>query len=233
MTICRNMEKKETLIFNKVEIEDISSIEQVVAKMYKKMYNEQKGLGFTNITVEDCMVFATILVRTPSFIRSYNEKEGLFEQQVINIYGDFEIALDTKHRLLFSTSSSTKFSKAKTLLRECFDKRITFQNIEMTALNMLNRVQSQGMTPYIMDLSIKRYKSPEGAIGRYTAHFEDSSVGENLLLKYSDSINKLTILVKSYMFPDFVLSIASQNSFSIKCDENYYWQIINQLKNNL
>lgn len=227
------MEKKETLIFNKVEIEGISSIEQVVAKMHQKMYNDKKGLGFTNITVEDSTVFATILLRTPSYIRSYNEKEGLFEQQVINIYGEFEIVLDIKNKLLFSSSSSTKLSKAKTLLRECFEKRISFQNIEMTAVNMLSRIITQGMTPRITDLSIKKYRCQEGAIGRYSAHIEDNSVGEDLLSKYSDSISRITILVKSDIYPDFVLSIASQNSFSIKCDENYYWQIINQLKKNL
>ena len=103
----------------------------------------------------------------------------------------------------------------------------------MTVVNMLNKIQCQGMTPYIMDLSIKRYRCQEGAIGRYSVHIEDSSVGEELLLKYSDSINKITFLVKSEIYPDFVLSIASQNSFTIKCDENYYWQIINQLKKNL
>lgn len=227
------MDKKETLIFNKVEVEGFSSKEQVVEKMRRKMYNDKNGLGFTNITVEDNIVFATILLRTPSYIRSYNEKEGVFVQQVVNIYGEFEVAFDIDHRLLFSTSPSAKFSKAKILLRECFEKKITFQNIEMTAVNMLNRIQCQGMTPYIMDLSIKRYRSPEGAIGRYSAHIEDSFVGEELLLKYSDSINKITILVKSDIYPDFILSIASQNSFTIKCEENYYWQIINQLKSNL
>lgn len=227
------MDKKETLIFNKVEIEGFPSIGQVVEKMYQKMYNDRKGLGFTNITIEDNMVFATILLRTPSYIRSYNEKEGMFEQQVVNIYGDFEIAVDIEHGLIFCTSSSTKFSRAKTLLRDCFEKKISFQNIEMTAVNMLNIIQCQGMTPYIMDLSIKRYRCQEGAIGRCSVHIEDSSVGEELLLKYSDSINKITFLVKSEIYPDFVLSIASQNSFTIKCDENFYWQIINQLKKNL
>ena len=227
------MEKKETLIFNKVEIGGFSSIDQVVAKMHHKMYNDKKGLGFTNITVEDSMVFATILLRTPSYIRNYNEKEGLFEQQVVNIYGDFEIILDIKNKLLFSNSPSTKFSKAKTLLRECFEKRISFQNIEMTAVNMLGRILTRGMTPCITDLSIKKYRCNEGAIGRYSVHIEDNSVGEELLSKYSDSINRITILVKSEIYPDFILSIASQNSFSIKCDENYYWQIINQLKTNL
>ena len=101
------MDKKETLIFNKVEVEGFSSKEQVVEKMRRKMYNDKNGLGFTNITVEDNIVFATILLRTPSYIRSYNEKEGVFVQQVVNIYGDFEIAVDIEHGLIFSTSSST------------------------------------------------------------------------------------------------------------------------------
>lgn len=227
------MKKKETLILNKFEVEGNPSIRQVVEKMRPKMYNEKKGLGFTNITIEDDMVFATILLRTPSYIRSYNETEGVFVQQVVNIYGEFEIAIDIENSLLFSTSTSAKFSKAKTLLRECFEKGITYQNVELTAVSMLNKIQNQGMIPYIMDLSIKRYRCPEGAIGRYSAHIEDGSVGEELLLKYSDSINKITILVKSEMYPDFVLSIVSQNSFSIKCDESYYWQIINCLKRNL
>ena len=94
------MDKKETLIFNKVEVEGFSSKEQVVEKMRRKMYNDKNGLGFTNITVEDNIVFATILLRTPSYIRSYNEKEGVFVQQVVNIYGEFEVAFDIDHRLI-------------------------------------------------------------------------------------------------------------------------------------
>ena len=47
------MDKKETLIFNKVEIEGFPSIGQVVEKMHQKMYNERKGLGFTNITAKN------------------------------------------------------------------------------------------------------------------------------------------------------------------------------------
>lgn len=227
------MDKKETLIFNKVKIEGSPSIYQVVEKMHQKMYNEKKGLGFTNITIEDSMVFATILLKHSFFliIAAYVRRSA--KQQVVNIYGDFEIAFDIEHGLIFSTSPSTKFSKAKNLLRECFEKKITFQNIEMTAVDMLNKIQSQGMTPYIIDLSIKRYRCQEGAIGRYSVHIEDSFVGEELLLKYSDSINRITFLVKPEIYPDFVLSIASQNSFTIKCDENYYWQIINQFKKNL
>ena len=79
------MDKKETLIFNKVEIEGFPSIEQVVEKMHQKMYNERKGLGFTNITIEDNMVFATILLRTPSYIRSLTSMEILKLQLILSM----------------------------------------------------------------------------------------------------------------------------------------------------
>lgn len=165
------MKKKETLILNKFEVEGNPSIRQVVEKMRPKMYNEKKGLGFTNITIEDDMVFATILLRTPSYIRSYNETEGVFVQQVVNIYGEFEIAIDIENSLLFSTSTSAKFSKAKTLLRECFEKGITYQNVELTAVSMLNKIQNQGMIPYIMDFS-KSKDSKLKFLKRYRKFFE-------------------------------------------------------------
>ena len=39
------MDKKETLIFNKVEIDGFPSIRQVVEKMHQKMYNDRRQYG--------------------------------------------------------------------------------------------------------------------------------------------------------------------------------------------
>lgn len=82
----------------------------------------------------------------------------------------------------------------------------------------------------VTDLSIKRYIYKEGAIGRLSVHIEETSIGEELIAKYSDSINKITMLVVGDSGEKFILSVPSQNSFSIKCAEEYMERVINQLK---
>ena len=227
------METKETFVFNRIVIEGTPSIEQLITWFQNKLYKEEYGLGFTSITNEDGIIVAQILFRSPSYIQHYNAANGLFEKQVIYIYGELELLYDTYNNMIYTTSSQTKFAKAKTLLRECIKSRITFSNIEFSAITMFENVRKMDSIPFITDLTIKQFKYKEGAMGRYSVHLEDNDLGYELLDLYSDSINRMTIHVQSKKYPDFVLSIASQNTLTIKCREENLWSIINDLKSYL
>ena len=227
------METKETFVFNRIEIEGKPSIEQLISWFQNQMYKEDYGLGFTSITNEDGIIVAQILFRSPSYIQHYNAANGLFEKQVINIYGELELLYDIDNNMIYTTSSQTKFAKAKTLLRESIKSRITFSNIEFSAKTMFEKVQKMGFMPFITDLTIKQFKYKEGAIGRYSVHLDDKDLGYELMDSYSDSINRMTVQVQSNKYPDFILSIASQNSLTIKCREDNLWPIINDLKSYL
>lgn len=224
------METKETFVFNRIEIEGTPSIVQLISWFQNKMYKEEYGLGFTSISNEDGIIVAQILYRSPSYIQHYNAANGLFEKQVINIYGELELLFDIDNNMIYTTSSQTKFAKAKTLLRECIKSRITFSNIEFSAKTMFENVRKMDFLPFITDLTIKQFRYKEGAMGRYSVHLDDNDLGYELLGLYSDSINRMTIHVQSNKYSDFVLSIASQNSLTIKCREENLWSIINELK---
>ena len=224
------METKETFVFNRIEIEGTPSIVQLISWFQNKMYKEEYGLGFTSISNEDGIIVAQILYRSPSYIHHYNAANGLFEKQVINIYGELELLFDIDNNMIYTTSSQTKFAKAKTLLRECIKSRITFSNIEFSAKTMFENVRKMDFLPFITDLTIKQFRYKEGAMGRYSVHLDDNDLGYELLGLYSDSINRMTIHVQSNKYSDFVLSIASQNSLTIKCREENLWSIINELK---
>ena len=80
------MEKKQTIIFNKVEIADKPSVEQVVSVMSRNSYDETVRLGFTNVSVIDGIIYAQVLFRIPSYVQGYIEVEGRLEQQIINLF---------------------------------------------------------------------------------------------------------------------------------------------------
>lgn len=224
------MEIKQTIIFNKVEIADKPSVEKVVSSMNRNSYDETDGLGFTNINVIDGIIYAQVLFRTPSYVQSYNEEDGLLEQQIINVYTDLEIVLDIEQGFLYASTPAVKFNKAKVLLRKSFDGKIVFRNIDVTPKKLWNQIKHTSRCVQITDLSIKKYIYKEGAMGRLMVHLEDPLLGEELLRKYSEGINKITMSIVGECGENFVLSVTSQNTFSLKCKEECEELVINQLK---
>lgn len=226
------METKQTLIFYKIIGLD-SDIESVARVLESKKYTENAGIGFTYIHIEDDVIIAKVLVRTPSYLQNYNLQENVFEKNVVNLYEEIELLMDFQYRLLYSTSSSTKFSKAKSLLRSCFKSKVIFKNVDCSPESIFERIRLLDWKAFVTDLSIKKFVYKEGAVGRLAIHLEDPQVGKELLDRYSGSISRLTVSIESKVFPEFLLSVTSQNAFTIRCQETDFWSIVNSIKENL
>lgn len=226
------MEIKQTLVFNRIFGID-ADIESIANIFESKKYTENAGIGFTYVHIEDDVIVTKVLVRMPSYLQNYNLQENVLEKSIVNVYEEIELLMDFRYGLIYSTSSSTKFSKAKTLLRNCFKSKVTLKNVDCTPEKMFERIQLLDWKAFITDLSIKKFVYKEGAIGRLSIHLEDSQVGKELLDRYSGSISRLTMNVRSKIFPDFFLSVTSQNAFTIRCQEACLWPIVNSIKENL
>ena len=226
------MEIKETLIFNKIKMPNLT-VEEVAEVFKTWKYTDELGIGFTYVHIEDDSIVTNVLYRIPSYVQNYNSQDNIFEKNIIYIYDEIQIVLDCPRGLIYSASSSVKFNKAKSLLRNCFKSKISFENIESSAVKMFERLRMLNWNPFIVDLSIKKFMYKEGAVGRLSLHFEKSEIGEELLDLYSSNINRMTVLVESKEFSNFILSIASQNSFTIKSKESDFWSIVNLIKQNL
>ena len=223
------METKQTIIFNSIIGID-SDIDSVARVFESKKYTEDAGIGFTYIHIEDDVIVAKVLVRTPSYLQNYNLHENVFEKNIVNVYDEIEVLMDFQYGLIYSTSSLLKFSKAKSLLKNCFKSKVILKNIDCSPEKIFERIQILDWKAFITDLSINKYVYKEGAVGRLVIHLEDPQVGKDLLDRYSGSISRLTVSIESKVFPEFFLSVASQNAFTIRCRENDFWSIVNLIK---
>ena len=226
------MESKETITFNRVKIPDLS-IEEISEVFRAHRYSDETGIGFTYVHLEDNSIVTKVLIRTPSYVQNYNSQENVFEKSIIYIYDEVQIMLDHHNQLIYSTSSSTKFNKAKSLLRNCLKSKVSFANIECSPEKMFSKIQLLNWTPFIIDLSIKKFAYKEGAVGRLTVHVDKPEIGYELLKLYSNNITRMTVQVESKKFSDFILSVTSQNSFTLKSEECDFWSIVNLIKRNL
>ena len=226
------METKKTIVFNRIIGLD-SDIESIAHVFESKKYTENAGIGFTYVHIEDDVIVTKVLVRTPSYLQNYNSQENVIEKKVVNVYEEIEFLMDLRYGLIYSTSSSIKFSKAKSLLRNCFKSKVVFKNVDCSPEKVFERIQLLDWKAFITDLSIKKFVYKEGAIGRLAIHLEDSQVGKELIDRYSGSISRLTVSIESKAFSEFFLSVTSQNSFTIRCQETNFWPIVNTIKENL
>jgi len=223
------MEIKETLVFNKIHLPDLS-VEDIAYIFDSHKYTDDAGIGFTYVHVEDSSIVANVLVKIPSYLQSYNSQENVLEKSVVYIFDELQIVLDYSHGLIYSSASVTRFNKAKSLLRNCFKSKVSFENIECSADKIIEKIQSLHWTPFIVDLSIKKFTYKDGAVGRLSVHINKSEIGEELLSLYSGNIARMTVSVESKDFSNFILSITSQNAFTLKSEESEFWPIVNSIK---
>jgi len=224
------METKETLVFNKYELMDNLSSRELLIDLKNNTYTDENGIGFTSLRMEDHVIEANLIIRTPTSIKVYNPTVGTFSSNIVFLFDEIEIFIDTKLHLIYTTASATKFNKAKTLFMNSIRTKVIFINLDFTPINILNIIKLIDPKAYISDLTIKNFQYKKGAYGRYTVHVEDSSIGKELLNIYKDSVSKITLIVESSTFSDFTLTTCVQNAFAIKSQESDFWFIVNLLK---
>ena len=77
------METKETLVFNKYELDVELSSEQILKDLRNHMYTDENGLGFTNLRLEDNVIEAVLIIRTPTSIRVYDPISEIFNTNIV------------------------------------------------------------------------------------------------------------------------------------------------------
>lgn len=71
----------------------------------------------------------------------------------------------------------------------------------------------------------------DGATGKYTAKITKQSIGEKLLNEYLSDIVKVSISI--FEQDEFQLVISTNASISIKCNENDFYSILENIKNKI
>ena len=118
------METKETLVFNKYDLDIGISPEQYLSNLNSHMYSDENGLGFSSLQLDDNVIEANLIIRTPTSIKVYDPVNGMFLTNVVYLYDEVEIFIDLNLNLIYSTASIAKFNKAKTLLRNSLKSKI-------------------------------------------------------------------------------------------------------------
>jgi hypothetical protein len=226
------MQKKVTIAFNKISFLQPISLEDILNIFSNNPYSEKDGIGFTNANILDNYIESTLIKRIPTSLQEFDILSNSFVQRNIFVFDEITFYLDLEHELLYSFSSVAKLNKVKTVLKKYIQGRILYQNIDLKPMQIINNL-IEDFEWKIHEIAIKKFIYNQGAIGKYIAQILDDKIGQKLMTEYADEIQKITFELSSNLFENFILTVSTNNTLSIKCEEEELFCIIENIKNQL
>lgn len=227
------MKRKVTVTLNRISFQeniDINFIQDVLSEC---LYNEDDGIGFTNIQMFEEVLEATLIKRTPTSLQEFDPQVGEFVQRNIFVFDEIPFFIDLENGLIYSFSSASKLNKVKSELKKFIAGRIVYENLALNPQKIINELIMNGFDCSVSEITIKNFIYLKGAQGKYSARILDSKIGQQIMEEYSDEIHKVTVDISSNLHTDFVLTISTNNAFSIKSDEDDLFNILDNLKNQI
>lgn len=225
------MYQKYKVYANRISFEnkDVSLL-HIQEELQRFPYKRDSDAGVVYAEAEDDVLELKIILRTPTYITDYNADTSLFEKRIVFLFDEVNVYIDFDANLIYTFCSSTKFNKAKSFLRRCLRESFLLSNIELSPNNVMVELQEIGYNPEITNMVIKRFEYLDGAIGKFSPQITNAKIGNELLCNNKENVSKITFKVVSNDYADFVLSINMQNTFSLECKEDEFWNIFNSLK---
>jgi hypothetical protein len=227
------MYKRISIILNKISFLQAISIDDILKVFLANPYNEEDGIGFTKAELFDNVLEATLIKRTPTSLQEFDFKSGDFIQRDIFVFDEITFYIDLGKSLIYTFNTISKFNKVKTNLKNYIQNRIIYENIELNPKNIIDNLIVTNFDCTISEIVIKNFIYNQGAQGKYVAHILDAKTGQELMDKYIDEIQKVTLEISSDLYDDFRLIITTNNALSIKSKEDDFFCILDNIKNQI
>ncbi|MFS2473676.1 hypothetical protein AAH161_19695, partial [Bacteroides ovatus] len=225
-----HMQKKNTITLNRISFLEEIDIKDLFNALQSHPYDEKEGIGFTTVNENDDIIEATIIIRIPTQLQEFDSLSGTFTAKNIYIFDEISFFLDLTSKLIYSLCSISKLNKVKSLLKTYIKHKVIYENLHLNPKKIIANIELDNFESMITELVIKKFAYKDGAQGKFVAHISNPNLGYELLNTYLDEIQKVTLEIESKDYERFVLTISTNNSISIKCEEDDFWYIFNNLK---
>ena len=195
-------------------------------------YSENDGIGFTNAQIFDSYVEATLIKRVPTSLQEFDTLSNSFVQKNIFVFDEITFYIDLEHNLLYSFASMAKLNKVKSILRNYIQGRILYENIELKPTKIISQMGND-LEYKVNEIVIKKFIYNQGAVGKFVAQIGDDNIGQELMIAYSNEIQRVTFEIYSNSFKNFILTTSSNNTLNVKCEEEDLFCIVDNIKSQL
>ncbi len=225
------MKKRTNVIFSHFSCKGNMSAHEAYKTLQSLPYSDDVGFGYDNIEELENVVYAILIKRTVTKILEYDSETKEFISREVPIYEEITFSMDFEKRLLYTYGVATNHNRIKSALRNTFDSPFTYAYIDSSPINIMDKITSNIRNYNIDEIAIQRFTHKNGAIGKYIAKITKQDIGKELIKEYLSEIQKISINI--YEEDEFQLIISANNSISIKCEEDDFFKILENIKSKI
>lgn len=225
------MKKKANIIFSNFSIQEDLSFDDIYNTIEESTYSNEKGFGYTNTEINNSILYSTLIKRTITSIMEYDIAINNFKKIEIPVFDEISFSIDYNKNLLYCFGSSSNLNKIKTAIRNTFNVRFIYNDLKVTPVTIMERIIANSINFEINEVIIKRFEYKKGINGRFVAQISDQKMGKNLIEDYINEIQKISLCVIED--EEYHLIISSNNTLAIKCEEDDFYSILENIKNKI
>lgn len=216
------MKKRTNVIFSHFSCAGNMSAHEACETLQSLPSSDDAGFGYDNIEEVENVAYATLIKRTVTKILEHDSDAKEFAFREVPIFDEMTFCMDFERGLLYTYGVSLNHNKIKSALRNTFDS---------SPINIMDKITSNIRNYNIDEIVIQRFTHKNGAIGKYLAKITKQEIGKDLIKEYISEIQKNSISI--YEDDEFQLIISSNNSISIKCEEDNFSKILEKIKSRI
>jgi hypothetical protein len=229
------MKKVKSLVFNTfiVEGEDgVDMSQSTVDSLISTPYTEELGYGFSQIMLEENVLTAVLLKRTPTFIQDYDDNIKELTRKQINLFSSVKFTIDFVNNLITVQGGSTQMNVIKSVFRSVLNFNYQSDPIIFNATSFYERLYEKGISTKIQQITVKGFIYNNGMVGRYSGEVISQSVGAEIIKLYNSNIVKISFKID---LPDndfLILQVFPNGSIKFLTEESefeYYLQYVKTL----
>ncbi len=209
-----------------------SEFNNLMSLLINNTYSVEEGLGFIDVeSDEDKVLYAKLIKRTPTIIQEFDIHTQSFVKREIFIFEEISFGIDFKSQTLYAFGALANLGKVKNAINRICTDPYYYSNLELNIPQLMSRLEAQEEVFSLSEIVINRFRYKEGALGRYTAKISNQIIGNYLIKEYPEDVSKVVLNFCSSNQIEYEISLSTNNSISIKCEEDDLYIIIDNFLN--
>lgn len=213
-----NLTRNSFSLFD-IQLSSDLTIEEILNVLRSNDYDDDKGFGFTGISLEDDYLDALLIKRTPVFIPDYINNK--FLKKEIFVYSQIAFAIDITNSFLEIHDTAKQVPKVIHALRKALREKVAVSDYKIFPSIMIPQLKSEADSLVIKKLIINSFKHEDDLIGRYNFSVLNTEKALSLLDEYGHDVVKGIVEVEVKDVICF-MEFHSSGRVMIKCEDDKF-----------
>lgn len=225
------MKKRRSIIFSQFSTQEQLLLNDFSDIIKSFVYSDENGFGYINTSIDNNILYSTLIKRTFTSILEFSIEINDFKKIDVPIFEEISFCVDFNRNVLYTYGANSNHNKIKSALRNTLETPLIYGDLDSSPINFMERIIKNNSNFNIDEIVIRNFKYEEGVSGKYIAKITNQKIGISLIDKYLKDILKISMNLDDDF--EYYLVISSNNAISLKCNEDDFYSILENIKNKI